>query len=110
MGVINYTNDYSQLPHKIMDKHNFKDVTDEIAPIIEQVKTLQSQGKYAEAANVITNNNLKSYIMSAQYINQIDEETRNLEIMCVSKKQSIYYFEDEPGFVVEGDIWINKGE
>lgn len=110
MAIINYTKDYSGLPFKIMARHNFKDVTNDIAPIINQVKALQAEGKYAEAANIVDSQRLKEYTMSAEYINAIDEETRNLEIMCKSKKQSIYYMEDEPGFGTEGDVWINKGE
>lgn len=106
MGVINYTHDYSQFPNRFMDRHNFKDVNNDVASIINQVKELQAQGKYAEAANIVDSQDLKEYILSAEYINELDEETRNVEIKCISKKQSIYYFTDEPGFSDVGDVWI----
>ena len=45
-------------------------------------------------------------MLTSEYVNMIDEETRNLEIMCKSNKQSLYYMDNEPGFAVDGDVWI----
>lgn len=110
MSVIDYTNEYSNLPFQPMTRHNFENVTNSIASIINQVKELQAQGKYAEAASIVEAQDLKKYTLSSEYINGIDEETRNLEIMCKSKKQSVYYMDDEPGFGAAGDVWISGEE
>lgn len=107
MSDINYTHEYgSQIPNSPMELHNFLDATDEISALINEVKTLQAQGLYAEAANIITANNLKRYMLTSEYINLIDEETRNLEIMCKTQQQSIYYMDDEPSFAAIADVWI----
>lgn len=109
MSEINYTHEAgSLLPNTMMTRHNFLDANNAIAEQINHVKELQAQGKYAEAANYITSQNLQQYVLSAEYINFIDEETRNLEIMTKGKQQSIYYTENEPGFAAAGDVWISS--
>lgn len=105
--VINYTNDSgSLLPNQVMTRHYFSNVNNTIAEKVNHVKELQLAGQYAEAANYIESQGLQQYILSADYINFIDEETRNLEIMIKSKQQSIYYSADEPGYATNGDVWI----
>lgn len=107
MSVVNYTHEYgSQIPNSPMSLHHFLDATDAISGLITQVKELQAQGRYSEAANIITANNLKQYMLTSEYVNMIDEETRNLEIMCKANQQSIYYMDNEPGFATNGDVWI----
>jgi hypothetical protein len=109
MSEINYTHEYgSQLPNTPMSLHHFLDATDAISSLINEVKELQAQGLYAEAANVITANNLKRYMLTSEYINLIDEETRNLEIMCKTNQQSIYYMNNEPAFALISDVWIGE--
>lgn len=104
--AVSYTNEYSKLPNEIMSLHHFKDVDDSVAPYVNQIKTLQMQGKYSEANTILANHpELASYIHGADYINAIDEETRNLEIMAKSKKQSIYYQSTKPEWSI-GDVWI----
>ncbi len=108
--MANYTNEYSKLPHQIMDRHNFKDVDNSVALLVNQIKTLQAQGKYDKVNSIIKSNkeNLKQYCLSAEHFNALDEETRNLEILTKSKKQSIYYSEDiEPDVVSVSDVWIS---
>ena len=110
MSSINYTHEYRNpgLPDNPMPLHNFRDVNDSIASIINQVKQLQAEGRYADAADLVTANNLKQYTMTTEYINMIDEETRNLEIMCKANQQSVYYMENEPGFASPADVWISS--
>lgn len=109
MSVINYTNEAgSLLPSTMMTRHSFLDANNTIAEKINYVKELQAQGKYDEAANYITSQDLKQYVLSAEYINFIDEETRNIEILTKTKQQSIYYDENEPGYAVDGDVWISS--
>ena len=102
-----YTNEYSKLPLQIMELHNFKDVDDSIADIVDQIKKLQSKGLYNQASRVVENNKdvLGKYIFSVESFNAIEEETRNLEIMTLEKKQSIYYNE-EPDNPALNDVWI----
>lgn len=110
MGVIDYTDSFgSKIKNLIPMKLNrvFKDVTNDIAAKINHVSELHSQKKYGEAAEYISANGLDEYIISAKDMNFIDEETRNLEILCLSKRQSVFYLEDEPLFItVVGDVWI----
>lgn len=105
---MNYTHEYSKLPNQIMERHYFKDVDNSIAPLINQIKTLQQQGKYDKVNEIIQNNveNLSQYFIGSDYINAIDEETRNLEIFTLSKKQSIYFQTDEPELAEQSDVWI----
>ena len=105
---MNYTHEYSKLPDQIMERHYFKDVDNSIAPLINQIKTLQKQGEYDKVNEIIQNNveNLSQYFIGSDYINAIDEETRNLEIFALSKKQSIYFQTDEPDLAEQSDVWI----
>lgn len=102
-----YTNEYSKLPYQIMELHNFKDVDDSIAAIVNEIKSLQSQGLYNQANRLVENNKdvLGKYVFSVEVFNAIEEETRNLEIMCKEKKQSIFY-EEEPSNPALYDVWI----
>ncbi len=106
--MASYTNEYSKLPNQIMERHYFKDVDNSIASLMNQIKTLQAQEKYDRVNEIIKNNtdNLAQYALSSDYINAIDEETRNLEILAKSKKQSIYYQDTEPDNAMISDVWI----
>lgn len=48
-----YTNEYSRLPNQIMDLHHYKDVDNSVAPLINQIKILQEQGKYDRVNEII---------------------------------------------------------
>jgi hypothetical protein len=102
------TNEYSQFPNKVMERHYFKDVDDSIAPLIIQIKELQAQGDYDRVNQIIAKNmeNLAQYTLSAEYINLIDEEIRNLQIYAKSNKQSFYVGEEEPDDIEALDVWI----
>ena len=105
--MANYTNEYSKLPYQIMELHNYKDVDDNIAEIVNQIKNLQSQGLINQANRLVENNKdvLGKYVFSVEAFNAIEEETRNLEIMCKEKKQSIYY-DEQPSNPALYDVWI----
>jgi hypothetical protein len=107
--MASYTHEYSQFPIETLKKHYFKDVDDSVAPLINQIKELQNQGQYDKVNEIVKNNieNLSKYVLSTEYINLIDEETRNLEIYTKSKKQSIFYDDEEPeGNTAVFDVWI----
>lgn len=103
-----YTNEYSKLPLQIMELHNYKDVNDSIAEVVNEIKELQSKGLYNQATRVIENNKdvLGKYVFSVEAFNAIEEETRNLEIMTLERKQSIYY-NIEPDDPSINDVWIS---
>ena len=107
--MANYTNEYSKLPYQIMELHNYKDVDDSIAEIVNQIKSLQSQGLYNQANRLVENNKdvLGKYVFSVEAFNAIEEETRNLEIMTLEKKQSVYYNEI-PENLALNDVWISQ--
>ena len=101
-----YTHEYSKLPNELFTPHHFKDVNDAVAPLINQVKVLQSQGQYNRINEIIANRpDLQPYIFGAENWNALEEETRNLEILAKSKKQQIFYQSEEPD---GGDcnVWI----
>ena len=110
--MANYTREYSKLPYQIYEPHNYKDVDDTVAEAVNKIKALQSEGRYDDANIFIndykqtTGNDLSKYVFSAEAFNAIEEETRNLEIYCKSKKQSIFYNE-EPGYPILYDVWIS---
>ena len=104
-----YTHDYSNFPSQILTRHNFRDADDSIASIINQIKTLQAQGKYSQAAAYVEANKatLGPYVLGSEYMNTIDEETRNVEIYAKAKKQQIYYQDDEPNADPSvNDVWL----
>lgn len=111
--MADYTNEYSSFPDQILTRHNFKDVDDSIASIVNQIKTLQANGEYSRAAAYIDMNKdtLGPYVLGSEYLNTIDEETRNVEIYCKSKKQQIYYQDDEPAKTAyQYDVWLGEND
>lgn len=106
--MASYTNEYSQLPFQIMQRTYFKDVDNSVAELVNQIKELQAKGEFNRVTQILRNNpSLKRYVVSSDYLNAIDEETRNLEIMTKAKKQSIFYQTDEPDCKV-ADVWIGN--
>lgn len=104
-----YTNEYSKLPYQIMEVHGYKDVDNGIANLINEIKRLQSIGLYDEANKYVEYNKnvLGKYVFSVEAFNAIEEETRNLEIMTLENKQSVYYNE-VPGNLILNDVWISQ--
>lgn len=104
--MASYTNEYSRLPTQLFTPHNFKDVDDVVAPLINQIKTLQSQGQYSRVNEIIKNRpDLQPYIFGAENWNALEEETRNLEILAKSKKQQVFCQAEEPDGG-ECNVWL----
>lgn len=106
--MASYTNEYSKLPEELFTLHHYKDVDDTVAPYVNQIKILQEQGKYDRVNEIIKSRpelNLQQYAFGAESWNALEEETRNLEILAKSKKQQIFYQDEEPD---GGDcnVWI----
>ncbi len=106
--MADYTHEYSNFPNEIMEKHNFKDVTNEIAVMINTIKSLQSQGLYDEAAKIIRTNAsvLKPYNIDMTTVNGMIEHIRNTEIYATGIHQSVHTDVSEPDICLESDIWI----
>lgn len=104
-----FTHEYSQFPNKVMEVRNFRDADDTIASVINQIKSLQSQGLYNQAQRIVEQNKdvLGSYIVDTEYLNTLDEETRNLQIYSKMVQQSIYIQDEEPEAMLN-DVWIGN--
>lgn len=103
-----YENEFSQFPLKKITKHNFKNVDDTIASVINQINTLRSQGLYGQASRIIENNKdtLAQYIVDAVTFRTWEEEIYNTQKYAKQIQQSVFLDEDEPDECEEGDVWI----
>lgn len=102
-----YTHEFSKFPSEIMARHEFRDVTDDVAPIINQINYLRSQGLYGQAAKLIAENAnlLNHYSIDSTTFNTWFEELRNTQIYAKKVQQVIYTDDLEPD-CDEDDIWI----
>ncbi len=102
-----YENEFSSFPLKKITKHNFKNVDDNIASVINQINSLRSQGLYNQAARIFQNNSdvLRQYIVDAIIFRTWEEEIYNTQLYAMHQQQSIYFDEGEPD-CIEGDVWV----
>lgn len=102
-----YENEFSNFPKKLITKHNYKNVDEISAPLINQINTLRSQGFYAQAAQILQNNKeiLVPYIIDAVTFRTIEEEIYNTQKYAKQTQQSVL-FEDEEPDCEEEDIWL----
>lgn len=104
-----YSREFSSFPSKKITRHNFKNVDDNIAPIINQINTLRSQKLYNQAARIVQDNFdvLSHYIIDAISFRTWEEEIYNTQLYAKQQQQSIYFDEDEEDFDgIEGDVWL----
>lgn len=104
-----YQNEYSNFPSKKIIKHNFLDVTDEVASIINQINTLRSHGQYVQASQLLQTNKdiLSQYIVDAEIFRTWEDEIYNAQKYAKQVQQSIYFEENEDDVdALEGDVWI----
>lgn len=102
------TNEYSNFPSQLIQKHNFKDVDNSVAEIIKEIKDLQAQENFKEATEKINLHKeiLKNYIIDASFINTLVEEIRNTQIYALRQCQNVFVCENIPSFYNNEDIWI----
>lgn len=103
-----YTNEFSSFPENIDIFKKFRDINDNVKPIIEKYMTYLSQGNISEAVKVLNENDvsLEDYQANANDWNKFFEAERNTEIMAKQKAQVIHYgdtFDDPPSL---HDVWI----
>lgn len=103
-----YENEFSNFPNKMITRHYFKNVDDNIADVINQINALRSQGLYNQAARIFDNNKdvLKQYVIDAVTFRTLEEEIYNTQRYAKKIQQQIYFQDDEPDFCEEDDIWI----
>ena len=102
-----FEREFSNFPEKKITKHNFMNIDDDIASLINQINSLRSQGLYAKAATIIQDNKdiLEHYIVDAITFRTWEEEIYNTQIYARQQQQSIYFDEEEPD-CIEGDVWL----
>lgn len=104
-----YESEYSNFPTKKITKHNFLNVTDEIATIVNQINTLRYQKQYNQAAQLLQENKetLLQYIADAETFRTWEDEIYNAQKYAKQVQQSIYFEENEEDVdALEGDVWI----
>lgn len=104
-----YEREFSNFPEKKITLHNFKNVDDTIAPIINQINDLRIQGLYNQAARIIQNNFdvLSHYIIDAITFRTLEEEIYNTQKYAKQVQQSIFFDNTEEDLdCIEGDVWI----
>lgn len=103
-----YENEFSSFPQKLITLHNFKNVDDNIADVINQINFLCSQGLYNQASRIVDNNKdiLSQYIVDAVTFRTWEEEIHNTQKYAKKVQQQIYIQDEEPDYCEEDDIWI----
>ncbi len=104
-----YENEFSSFPSQKITKHDFKNVDDNIASVINQINTLRQQGLYNQASRIIEDNFdiLSHYIVDAITFRTWEEEIYNTQKYARQVQQSIYFDEYEGNFDgIEGDVWL----
>ena len=104
-----YENEFSAFPSKLITKHDFRNVDDNIAPIINQINSLREKGLYNQAARLIQANKdvLPHYIVDAATFRTWEEEIFNAQKYAKLMQQIVYVEEDEPD-CLEGYIWLGR--
>lgn len=102
-----FETEYSNFPKKMIERHHFKNVDDTIAPVINEINALRSQGLYNQADRIIKNNShiLSEYIVDATTFRTWEEEIYNTQIYAKQKQQFVYFDKVEPDALCN-DVWI----
>ena len=103
-----YETEFSNFPQKLITLHNFKNIDDTIATVINQVNTLRSQGLYNQASRIIENNKdvLAQYVVDAVTFRTWEEEIQNTQKYAKAQQQVIYFEDEEPEYCLENDVWM----
>lgn len=103
-----YENEFSNFPQKLITLHNFKNVDDNIASVINQINTLRSQGFYNQASRIVENNKdiLAQYVVDAVTFRTLEEEIQNTQKYAKAQQQVIFFVDEEPEYCLEDDIWL----
>ncbi len=88
-----YENEFSNFPLKKITRHNFKNIDDNIASLINQINTLRSQDLINQASRIIQNNSdiLGQYVVDAITFRTWEEEIYNTQ-KYAKQQQTVYIF------------------
>ena len=105
-----YESEFSNFPEKKISLHNFKNIDDNLASIINDINNLRAQGLYNQAQRIIENNKdvLSQYVVDMLIFRTWEEEIYNTQKYAKQQQQSIYFEDNEPD-CIEGDVWIGIG-
>lgn len=104
-----YEAEYSSFPTRKIAKHNFTDINDDTAAIVNQINVLRAQGQYSQAAQLLLANKevLSHSIVDAETFRAWEDEIYNAQKYAKQVQQSIYFEENEEDVdCLEGDVWI----
>ena len=75
-----YTNEYSKFPYQVITQHNFMNIDDSLASLVNEINSYKMQGNFEVASKLISENAdiLSHYIIDASTINAIKEEISNV--------------------------------
>lgn len=107
--MADFSDEFSSFPSRKITKHDFKNIDDSIASVINQINALRAKGLYNQAARIIQNNMdvLSQYIVDASTFRTWEEEIYNTQIYAKQQQQSIYFDEfEEDVDCIEGDVWV----
>ncbi len=104
-----YESEYSSFPTQKIAKHNFTDINDDTAAIVNQINALRDQGQYSQATQLLLANKevLSHSIVDAETFRTWEDEIYNAQKYAKQVQQSIYFEENEEEVdCLEGDVWI----
>ncbi len=104
-----FEHEFSNFPSHKITPHHFKNIDDDIAPVINQIHSLRLQGMCEQAADIAYENQeaLIPYVVDAITFNTWDEEIYNTQIYARQRQQVVHFDESEDDVdCLEGDIWI----
>lgn len=104
-----YEKEFSSFPTKNITRHNFKNIDDNAASLIEQIKSLRLQGLHEKAASIIKDNKeiLEQCNIDAVIFRTWEEEIYNTQKYSKQRQQIVFFDEVEPE-CLEGDVWISE--
>ena len=106
--MASFEREFSNFPEKKITLHNFKNVDDNVASVINEINSLRAQGLYNQAQRIIENNKdvLPQYIVDMVTLRTLEEEIFNTQRYAKQQQQSVYFEEEEPDDSIEGDVWV----
>jgi len=106
--MASYQYEYANFPAKgLITLHNFQDVTDEVAALVNEIESLRQAGKFGEAAKLERENSdrLINRAVGSEWFRTIEEEVHNTQIFARAAQQCVHSGADEP-IANENDVWI----
>lgn len=103
-----FTHEYSNFPDELIHLEGYKNVSDTIGELINQINAYRNDGNYT-AAQILINDyasQLKKYNLDMSIINKIIEEIRNTQIKAYVAGQFLSIEEDEPDGIWDNFVWL----